>query len=46
MAGSFTPKDFDTSANRKVMLEQGAGTKDNSETVIKSVEDALERQGL
>ena len=46
MAGSFTPKDFDTLANRKVMLEQGAGTKDNSETVIKSVEDTLERQGL
>lgn len=46
MAGSFTPKDFDTLANRKVMLEQGAGTKDNSATVIKSVEDALERQGL
>ena len=45
-AGSFTPADFDTLANRKVMLEQGADTKDNSATVIKSVEDALERQGL
>lgn len=45
MAGSFTPKDFDTLANRKVMLEQGGSTDDPTKTIAPAVKDALTRLG-
>lgn len=46
MAGSFTPKDFDTLANRKVMLEQGASTADPQKAVMPAVKSAIEVLGL